>query len=514
MKKIISIIVLVLLLTFYVFFLLHKADLTNADLGRHLKNGEMILKGNFKVLKTNFYSYTYPDFPFLNHHWLGGVIFYLVFQLGGFLVLHLFFISLSLITFLIFFQITKKESNIQIAIILSLLLIPLIAHRKEIRPEIFSYFFSALFFWILINWRNKNISYKFLFVLPFIEILWVNIHIYFFLGPAIVGAFLAEQVVLFFKKRKNSIKLLGLVLLSTLIATLFNPFGINGLLRPLKIHENYGYRVLENQPVWELVKLNIKNPNFLLFEIVFLLLVLSFVLVWIKNKNKFSWVNLFLFVGLGAMAQIAIRNFTLFSLFALPILAINIKNSFDINQTSLRFKNWIKFCGIIVFVFIIVNYYNFLNRPLYASGLGLAPKNNASAEFFKEQNISGPIFNNYDISGYLIYHLYSKQKVFVDNRPEAYPVKFFKDVFIPMQENDSVWEAQNKKYNFNVIFFSHRDYTPWGQEFLINRVQDDIWIPVFVDNYVIIFLKDNKLNKSIINKYKIPKNNFKIKKTQ
>ena len=134
-------------------------------------------------------------------------------------------------------------------------------------------------------------------------------------------------------------------------------------------------------------------------------------------------------------------------------------------------------------------------------GVGLLKGNNAAAEFFKANQIKGPIFNNYDIGGYLIYHLYPQEKVFVDNRPEAYPSEFFEDVYIPMQENEAVWQAQDDLHQFNAIFFSHRDATPWGQKFLVTLVDDPNWAPVFVDQFAIIFLKRNNHNEEISKKY-------------
>ncbi|MFC1613282.1 hypothetical protein ACFL23_03030 [Patescibacteria group bacterium] len=102
--------------------------------------------------------------------------------------------------------------------------------------------------------------------------------------------------------------------------------------------------------------------------------------------------------------------------------------------------------------------------------------------------------------------------MFVDNRPEAYSTSFLQEIYIPMQNNPEIWEKQNSIYQFNAIFFSHRDATPWGQQFLINIVNDPLWAPVFADQYAIILLKRNELNKSIIEKYEIPKNFFGVKK--
>ena len=67
-------------------------ELTAVDIGRHIKNGELILKGDTQVLYKNFYSFTYPDYPFINHHWFFGVISYVVFRMSGFDGLSVFYI--------------------------------------------------------------------------------------------------------------------------------------------------------------------------------------------------------------------------------------------------------------------------------------------------------------------------------------------------------------------------------------------------------------------------------------
>jgi len=145
-------------------------------------------------------------------------------------------------------------------------------------------------------------------------------------------------------------------------------------------------------------------------------------------------------------------------------------------------------------------------------GLGLMPGNSLSAEFFIKNNIKGPIFNNYDIGSYLIFYLFPKERPFVDNRPEAFSSSFFKDIYIPAQEDESAWKKIDSIYNFNVIFFNRNDITPWAQPFLIRRLDDSEWAPVFVDLYTIIFLKRNSQNENLIEKYQIPKKFFRVTK--
>ena len=64
-------------------------DFSVIDLGRHLENGKIVWQ-NPQILFQNFYSYTEPNFPFINHHWLSGVIFYKLYTLGGFSLLSIF----------------------------------------------------------------------------------------------------------------------------------------------------------------------------------------------------------------------------------------------------------------------------------------------------------------------------------------------------------------------------------------------------------------------------------------
>jgi hypothetical protein len=176
-------------LIFYLFLILSPVNLSTADLGRHIKNGQELLSGNFDLLYRNYYSYTYPDFPFVNHHWLGGVVFYLVSLLGGITGIHLLFILINLITFSIFFRIATKESNIYISSILALLLVPVIAYRDEVRPEAFSYLFAGIYYFGLKAYTAGKISGKRLLWLLPVQLIWVNTHIYFFIGLYIIGVF-------------------------------------------------------------------------------------------------------------------------------------------------------------------------------------------------------------------------------------------------------------------------------------------------------------------------------------
>mgnify|MGYP001609693033 FL=1 len=493
----------ILLLAIYALLLAQPINMVTADLGRHIKNGEVVLQ-NPAVLKTNFYSYTNPDFPTINHHWLSGIIFFLVWKISGLAGTHGFFIILSLITLGIFYALALKRSNILIASLTGLLIIPILLERKEVRPEIFSYLFSGIYFWILLKVKSGEYKPNRLFILPVLQIIWANLHIYFFVGPTLVGVFLVESLI---KKTPLAKKLL-LTLFLILLATILTPFGLKSALAPLTIFQNFGYHLVENQTVWFIEKI-LSNPNFFIFKIIFSVLILSFILR-ARHKPRIVWPDLLLGLALATAGWLAIRNFAIFGLFALPIISGNIAAGLSrAGVTGLTDKNLASFktklavIGLLIIVLLatlsgelrVVYPYS---KDFY---LGDEKLNNAAAEFFKKENLKGPIFNNYDIGGYLIFHLWPGERVFVDNRPEAYPADFFTQTYIPMQADKKIWDKQNSIYKFNAIIFSYRDYTPWGQTFFARILADPEWTTVFADSRVIILLKNNELNKDIIAQY-------------
>lgn len=486
-QKICNTVLPILVLFALALILFHPINPVTADIGRHIKNGSEILAGNLNVLKTNFYSYVLPDYPTLNHHWLSGVVFYLIWKTAGFAGLHLFFILIMLATVFIFLKIAAERSSYAIASITAVVLLPLILERGEIRPEIFTGLFAAVFFLAMVRFKAGRLSKRQLLFLPVLEMLWINLHIYFFLGFAIVGAFFIEALI---EKSKQTIKTLGMVILAMLPAVFINPFGLKGVLAPFDIFKNYGYDIVENKSIFYLENL-IKNPNFLIFKILFGVLLVLIMARLIQNRRGLSISDLILAAGFGGAALFALRNLTLFALFALPIASACVYGLIGQKQSGTKTNT----AAILVFLFLILSIFSGEYRTVYQYGqlgLGLLNKGGGAAEIIKSGSLVGPIFNNYDIGGYLIFYLPADKKVFVDNRPEAYPANFFKEIYIPMQTNKKVWDEQMARYGFKTVIFSIADHTPWGQTFLNRITKDPDWKTVFFDSQVIILVQHIK----------------------
>jgi len=498
----IRIIIYSLLVLYFSFFFSRKINLITADLGRHITNGKVFLEKGI-VVSTNYYSYTQPDFSVVTHHWLSGVVFYLVHNLTGFNGLSFFYIIVSGLTVFFFFKVAEEKSSIYVALLSSLLLIPLMASRKEIRPEGFSYLLMGIYYYLLTIFLKKKIEFKFLVpVILVLQVLWINLHLFFIIGIMIIGAFtFVEFIKQFVLRRKSHFKQFLILLVSATLVSLLNPYFIQGLLEPLNILKEYGYMIIENQTVFFMQK---RRPSFDYFYFKLLSVVFLYIGVHITiSKRRVAYaVPVLLSLAFAILGYRAIRGIPIFALFMVPLVALYVFEYLKMEKSDL-FK-W-AVGAFILLSFIPGHYFSISDE---GSGLGLAPEINLSAEFAKDNNLKGPIFNNYDIGGYLIYHFYEKEPVFVDNRPEAYSVSFFNKIYGPMQEKEDKWEEALEEYDFNTIYFYRRDATQYAQPFLIDRIQDDEWIPVHVDTYVLILVRNNEQNKDIISNHQLPKEMF------
>ncbi len=504
----------------FLFLMTQEINLTAVDLGRHLANGRAVVSalfdgksgGSWNVLLKNFYSYTYPDFPFVNHHWGTGVVFYFIESFLGFEGLSLCFSLLNLLTLLIFchltYQIFRRRMESGEALLatgmIALLVLPLCAARSEIRPEGFSTFLLGVFYWVLLEWKWGRRGSSALWILPVLMVLWVNLHIYFFLGFFLLGVFLLEELSLgALLPLSVRVRTLLKIIVGCGAASLINPIGSKLAVFPFQIFKNYGYKIAENQSVFFFLKRqDVPIPELISFLIVFTILFFLIARLAFRGRlggARFAESVLAAFFAL--MGFTAIRNMSMAGFFALPgIAALGAETGF-LHVEGKRRTKFFTFLGGLGVVSLTLFLLRCGEAKWFNFGVGLMPGVSGAGEFLQNVPIQGPIFNNYDIGSYLDYYLFPNTRVFVDNRPEAYPKEFFTQLYVPMQENDVVWRTQVEKMGINAIVFYWRDLTPWGQSFLIARSKDPMWVPVYRDAYSLIFVKNVEQNGEIIRHY-------------
>lgn len=519
-EKFLKILVFVGLLTLIIVIFSQKIEFTAVDLGRHLENGRL-LWSEPELLFKNFYSYSEADHPFVNHHWLSGLIFYGIYLLGGFKLLSIFNALVVLMAFILAFGLARKKAGFYLSALLSIPVIFLLSQRVEVRPEFFSYLLIFLV-WAIIEKVEENKNYRLLWWLAPIFLIWANLHIYFFVGLALLGAtVVAHSLPLLLRGYDDLQSLWRRVwqaakpwvwgLGTAILACLFNPHTWRGLFYPFNIFQSYGYEIAENKSVFYLENLQI-NPNFSLFKLLLFLLFLSWLAYFILER-KASWRPLFFSLLFALLGLLASRNLAIFSLASLVLISANLSWLSPLLKEQIIF--WrrydyekIRLFGLIFLVVLLVfaNVYLFFDASSSykfiknARGWGLAAASTDSIEFFRQENLSGPIFNNYDLGSALIFWFPGQKAVFVDNRPEAYSPEFFSRIYRPLQSDPAAWEKYSAQYNFQAIYFSHTDTTPWAQQFLRQRLLDPAWALVYFDPYVVILLKRSEANTAAIKK--------------
>ncbi len=479
--------------------LFQRIDLTNTDLGRHLKNGEIVLQGSHQqaagVLHTNFYSYAAGEYLFVNHHWLAGVVFFLVWKLASFEGLTVFYGILVMLALAVSYWAAQRISNPMLAAGLVALIVPLVAWRDQVRPEAFTYLLTALFYGVLLAWSEGWVGEWGLAWLPLLMLLWINLHIGFVFGFLLLGAFAVRLWAGAADRRRWTA--LSVASAACVVAGLGNPSGIHGLLYPLHIFGNYGYDIAENLSLSGISDRHLWSWTYDLFLALFALTAGVCLWQWLapKRGGKPFWPQAVLLAILGLGGVVMVRNQPLFGLLMVPLLA-------ELIGDRAGWFRWVAMAACAIGVLCIAT--EFQERSANA-GLGLKSGTNNAAEFLRTNGITGPVFNDFDIGGYLLYNGY---QVFVDGRPEAYPPGFFQNDYIPALSDSPVWERLDQKYRFNAIVISMQDGFPPIEKFILTRVRDAEWAPVYTDPFTLIFVRRSDQNARVIQAHLIPRSAF------
>ena len=478
-----------LLLLFFAFSFFFRSDVSfDQDLGRHLKLGQIIVQ-TLQVPKINLFSYTNPGFPFINHHWLFEVIAYLGnITIGVQALLIIKLIILLCVTFVSLVLARRTKSALFIPI--SFLFLHLLRERTDFRPEIFSFLFTVITFYILDKFEKSES--KLIYLLPLISLIWVNTHIYFpvgiFLQLIFLASFLFQR---FFQKNSKpetlrKIKTLGAITGASIVVSLLNPNFLTGALYPFTVFNNYGVAITENQTVFTLINIGFPDQNFLFYYIAgFIVLASIYFSLWRKPNFKNILLSL---LGLGLASQ-SIRGFPYLVFISLPAVLQNF--SYQKSNFATKILNLIVVILICVeAIFYFNGNYHFLTYLPNKASLTFDQDAKPALDFLLKNNLPQPIFNNFDIGSYIIYRAYPKYKVFIDGRPEAYRASFFQKIYLPMQENYQLFKKEDKNYNFKTVIFSITDQNPRTINFLNLITKDPAWKTVFLDQFMIILVRN------------------------
>lgn len=473
-------------------FIIASKRIEDYDIWYHLRTGEYIIK-HWSIPHKDLFSHTAQGHPWITHEWLSQVIFHLFYHNLGLLSLIFLKASIVTLTFYLLFKIVYKfNQNLIQSVTLTFLAALVSVGSFSERPQLFSYLFFVLLLYLLSLYKeNKN----YLFILPFLTALWANCHASFFLVFVVLLVFIFAEYVYPVRNtnlatRYNTIsngvksylkvgatfrlRPLTVILFLTILFSLINPNTYKLLLYPFgtifnPMHTKY---ILEWQsPDFHLLQTKI-------FEFMLLLTILCFAL-----SKEIDLTDLLLFLIFTHFALDSVRHLPFFALVATPILGKHIGNLFSLFSEILEkftaryllifslgqkikkvdkgvspnipLLNWL----ILLFLIVFLSY----NLPHSNKFTSCVKKNEfplGAAEFIKENNLKGNMFNEYDWGGFLIFKLYPDYRVFIDGRMDIYADKVFLD-YLKIGRLEAGWEGTLRKYKVRFLLLK-RD-SPFAQ---------------------------------------------------
>ena len=513
-----------------IFMTAHIAVL-DSDIWLHLKTGEYIWQ-NKLVPQQDIFSFTFPSKPWVDHEPLFQFVSYFIYSRAnadGLIAFSCYAIFLSF--FALFLMAHRKlKSYFETALLLFIAGLAS-ASRFNIRPDIFSMLFLSVYLYLLMFYINR----KTLWLLIPVQILWVNFHGYFFLGPLTLALFLLAESI-----RRNSPKLpwdwkkefpltdpaykrLQAILASSVAVSLFNPSGLKGALYPLHVFKDillgkaliFFSHIRELQPTF-----NIQNDSryyyYALVSLCLGCLALNF------KRLKIIEIFLAVFFLLFALTQ---RNIAFFVIAAFFILPRYVSGGLNFLQRKLKTGRakpgaayyLIHSCLILAFIIWIwfkINreslecFYNFDTKTFVSTHVGILEKHypEKAVDFVLANKLSGNMFNDFNSGAYLIGMAGPGRKVFIDGRTEFYGDKFFKEYQDAVSGNEAAFKAIEEKYNIAAaLLVDTSSGFPGLAKFLIEKPE---WRLVFFDDISAVFLKDILPNKELIKKFAIDLNKY------
>lgn len=465
---------------------------TDPDLWGHIRFGEDLWKAK-GIVRSDPYSFTAYGQPWINHEWLAELIFYATYRYLGDVGLLFGKLGIGLFIVAVLSKICTFRKELPLVYAPAMVLaISVISPGFMIRPQVFSFLLFSLFLYVLHLFVAKKKN--FLFLLPCLMAIWVNLHGGFLMGWALLGTVVTWKTLarFIFGKKNKRLGTLWVWFLVTSVAMLLNPYGYQLLVflyktlsLPRQISE------WNRVPILDMSYLNLK-----------LLALLFLATLWVKPKQREGWE-----VAGIAMTLIASllhqRHMPFLGIMVAPYLVFRLSTIISAIQVRFPKLTLTKVSQNLVAIFlcIIVAYQAYDGIRRYAMAdcriiVNLQTYPVAAVRFLKANQIKGNLLLPFDWGEYAIWHLYPGCMVSIDGRfRTVYPESVIQDHFIP-DDDRTRWKELIGKHPSDILL------VPQAPFFQALVQQASPWIYVYSDPVVIIFLRNSEKNAEAIERFK------------
>jgi len=432
----------------------------------HLKTGKYLIEymgeHGFAFPPTDVFSLTGSQTPWVNHEWLSDMLLYAMYLVGG-LPFCVFVKALTVAAtgFVIILMLRADGCRWGWCGVGAMFAILVAQTTLYLRPPILTYFFIVLFVYLLQHFFLRY-PIRITAALVGLEVLWINLHGGGVLGVILCGFFLAERFWNWFAQEAgiggeedHAVGKAWLCFILVGLASLANPWAYEVYLLPGK--------VLGDQ--WLVSRLGeLESPN-LRMAVALRLLLAGFLLIPFLRGPRiglFRGITLLMF---GYQAMSYLRQVPLLGLVGVPVLVERLDESSQWLADNLRQgkQDLVRTLGTFLrkadaaIVMLVLGYYAGWNPPwvagmwvrnledlpiLLETGYRRDSFPEGAVNFLLYHKIPGPMMNNDNFAGYLIWRLSPEtMQVFTDSRFDLFGSKYAK-------EERAVIEARDEPEGF------------------------------------------------------------------
>ena len=456
----------------------------NTDFWWHIKAGQILRDTGWISLDP--FTYTRLGQPYLAHHeWLAQVFLSLIFDVSGVVGITVFRMLIMLTVFTVPLLLHKK--NMWCNAVLAVLAATGARPAFTDRPQLFSFVFFSIIVSLCIVYLEapEKTRQRILMYLPVAIIVWSNLHGAASLtGIAVIGALVVQRMVSGALNTKEWKWLVGCLTL-LFVAPMVSPSGVGNL--------TYAFSLLTDQTAQLIAEWQPAALGMYLQHTAVLWVVSLVAMTTTRRSIIFSTLVL---LGMGYLSRSAVRHEALFLISALALTVYQLRYNDHWNTLlSTFYRNQKLYVGVMAAVLITLGVYTHVraydvNRVDHLFGIGLHEPIKGAYEFLERQSITGPMFNNYNAGGELLYRGYPDRKVFIDGRNIDYGYDFMNKAIVAGLDT-TVWTEleQEHKFTHAVIYY---DVQADGEVIPYTDVLDEArgWSLVYLDDYAAVYVKD------------------------
>ena len=475
--------------------------LNDAGIGWHIRTGQLILCSHH-IPHVDPYSSIMAGKPWFAWEWLYDLavaVLHSKLGLNGVVWLNALFVA---VVFPWTYRLAvSRGTNLFAALTLILLAISASMIHVLARPHVVTWLFVVMWFSILDRSERESFAAKvgpnrrWLWFLPLSMLIWVNVHGGFLLGLVLcvifwIGAFWTWRAThgIGFEDSLRKIALgrrvrdLAWITVLSAAATFVNPYGWH-------LHQHI-FSYLTNGFFMEHIE-EFQSPNFhFLAQKCFLVLViLTLATVAMRrrslNVSEGLLVLFAMYSGLYASRNLPVASILLVLIVGplLPPLAVLSNFSDRMSTVDARLRGHIWSVMAIVFIFFVdLHGGYFAGRRMADAHFDPSRMPVAAVDYLQRSGIVQPVLTPDYWGGYLIYRLYPKSKVVIDDRHDLYGEQVM-TAYLQIVRPQPGWDDFLRDYNISGVMM------PKNAEITAMLKETPGWKSVYSDDVTVIFLK-------------------------